>query len=148
MIEIQNVSFSYQEEEQNLKSIHLTIAPGKCVLLCGTSGCGKTTITKLINGLIPHYEDGRLEGQTLVNGRPVGETPLYELSQTVGSVFQNPKSQFFNIDSDNELAFGLETQVLLRHGFAAVSSRLWRNCRFSIYCTEMFSLCPVEKNSP
>lgn len=108
MIEIRNVSFSYQAEEHQLRNIHLTISSGECVLLCGASGCGKTTITKLINGLIPHFEEGHLEGQTLVNGKVIEDTPLYELSQTVGSVFQNPKSQFFNIDSDSELAFGLE----------------------------------------
>ena len=94
MIEIRNVSFSYQTEEQQLRNIRLTISLGECVLLCGTSGCGKTTFTKLINGLILHFEEGQLEGQTLVSGKSVEDTPLYELSQTVGFVFQNPKSNF------------------------------------------------------
>lgn len=78
------------------------------MLLCGKSGCGKTTITKLINGLIPHFNNGELSGETVVDDMKVADTPLYKLSQKVGSVFQNPKSQFFNIDSDSELAFGLE----------------------------------------
>lgn len=110
MIDIKNVSFSYtgQEEAKNLRDINLKVEPGECVLLCGESGCGKTTITKLINGLIPHFCDGELKGSTTVGDMAVEQVPLYKLSQKVGSVFQNPKSQFFNLDSDNELAFGLE----------------------------------------
>ena len=108
MIHIQNVSFSYDDGESNLEKIQLAAAPGECILLCGASGCGKTTITKLVNGLIPHFEEGHLEGRAVVAHMVVGDTPLYQLSQKVGSVFQNPKSQFFNIDSDSELAFGLE----------------------------------------
>ena len=110
MINIKDVSFTYpgNEEKANLNNVSLTIEPGECVLLCGRSGCGKTTITKLINGLIPHFAEGQLTGTTFVDKMEVPETPLYKLSQKVGSVFQNPKSQFFNIDSDSELAFGLE----------------------------------------
>ncbi len=109
MIEIKQVSFSYPGEKVGcLHKIDFQVRPGECVLLCGKSGCGKTTITKLINGLIPHFERGVLEGETLVDGMVVAHMPMYKLSQKVGSVFQNPKSQFFNIDSDSELAFGLE----------------------------------------
>ena len=110
MINIKDVSFTYpgNEEKANLNNVSLTIEPGECVLLCGRSGCGKTNITKLINGLIPHFAEGQLTGTTFVDKMEVPETPLYKLSQKVGSVFQNPKSQFFNIDSDSELAFGLE----------------------------------------
>lgn len=69
----------------------------------------KTTITKLINGLIPHFvEGGTLSGTTIVNGMNAAQTEMYRLAEQVGSVFQNPKSQFFNIDSDSEITFGLE----------------------------------------
>ena len=67
------------------------------------------------NGLIPAFtEDCTLTGQVLLNGAPVREQPLYQLARQVGSVFQNPKSQFFNLDSDSELAFGLENQGVAR----------------------------------
>lgn len=109
MITIDRVSFGYTHEKDTLKNINLHIKPGECVLLCGKSGCGKTTVTKLINGLIPHFtENSRLEGRVVAAGMEVSKTELYELSKRIGSVFQNPKSQFFNLDSDAELAFGLE----------------------------------------
>ncbi|MCG8499991.1 MAG: ABC transporter ATP-binding protein [Firmicutes bacterium] len=109
MIKIHNVSFGYTQEEQILKNINLHINKGECVLLCGKSGCGKTTVTKLINGLIPHFTDNcRLEGTVTVEGKNVAETQIYELAEKIGSVFQNPKSQFFNLDSDTEIVFGLE----------------------------------------
>ena len=111
MISIDNVSFGYGEAQETLSQVSADIAPGECVLLCGASGCGKTTVTKLLNGLIPAFTPGcRLEGQVEVDGLDPGTTPMYELARKVGSVFQNPKSQFFNLDTDSELAFGLENE--------------------------------------
>ena len=111
MISIDRVSFGYGEAQETLSQVSAAIAPGECVLLCGASGCGKTTVTKLINGLIPAFTPGcRLEGRVEVDGLDPGTTPMYELDRKVGSVFQNPKSQFFNLDTDSELAFGLENE--------------------------------------
>ena len=111
MISVDNVSFGYGEAQETLSQVSTAIAPGECVLLCGASGCGKTTVTKLINGLIPAFTPGcRLEGRVEVDGLDPGTTPMYELARKVGSVFQNPKSQFFNLDTDSELAFGLENE--------------------------------------
>ena len=111
MISIDHVSFGYGEAQETLSQVSAAIAPGECVLLCGASGCGKTTVTKLINGLIPAFTPGcRLEGRVEVDGLDPGMTPMYELARKVGSVFQNPKSQFFNLDTDSELAFGLENE--------------------------------------
>lgn len=111
MINLKNVSFDYHEEKKALKEITLSVSPGECILLCGESGCGKTTVTKLINGLIPHFIKGHsLFGNVEVAGKKVSDFQMYELAQIVGSVFQNPKSQFFNLDSDSELAFGLENE--------------------------------------
>ena len=109
MIQIQDVSFEYEKEQGTLSHIDLNIQQGECVVLIGESGCGKTTVTKLINGLIPHFvEGGTLSGTMIVNGMEVPKTEMYRLAEQVGSVFQNPKSQFFNIDSDSEITFGLE----------------------------------------
>lgn len=109
MIQIQDVSFEYEKEQGTLFHIDLNLQQGECVVLTGESGCGKTTVTKLINGLIPHFvEGGTLSGTTIVNGMEVPKAEIYRLAEQVGSVFQNPKSQFFNIDSDSEITFGLE----------------------------------------
>ena len=111
MIEIDHVSFGYADGKNTLHDLILLIPPGECVLLCGESGCGKTTVTKLINGLIPHFtENANLQGTVRVDGLATVDTELYELAKCVGSVFQNPKSQFFNLDTDSELTFGLENQ--------------------------------------
>ena len=111
MITMEHVSFGYGESQETLSQVSMAVAPGECVLLCGASGCGKTTVTKLINGLIPAFTPGcRLEGRVEVDGADPAKTPMYELARKVGSVFQNPKSQFFNLDTDSELAFGLENE--------------------------------------
>ena len=110
MIELKNVTFTYHNAERSagVYGIDLQISAGQVVLLCGLSGCGKTTITRLINGLAPAYYAGTLEGQVLIDGRDSASVTLYELSQKVGSVFQNPRSQFFSLDSTSEIAFGCE----------------------------------------
>jgi len=116
MIEMEKVSFSYYSSAQNanISQIDLTIRDTECVLLCGRSGCGKTTLIRLINGLIPSFYSGELSGSVLINGKSVQETPLYQLAEHVGSVFQNPRSQFFNIDTDSEMVFGMENLAWTR----------------------------------
>lgn len=110
MIELRNIVFSYGQGKckNGLKNINLGVATGEVVLLCGESGCGKTTLTRLINGLIPHYYEGSLSGEVLINNNEINEIPLYETAKMVGSVFQNPRSQFFNVDTTSELAFECE----------------------------------------
>ncbi|MGX8796209.1 ABC transporter ATP-binding protein [Fusibacter sp. JL298sf-3] len=109
MITVNDVTFAYKgASAPTLKSVSLSIEPGECVLLCGRSGCGKTTLLRLLNGLAPAFYEGTLTGTVKVAGRTVNETPMYELAEKIGMVYQNPRSQFFNVDTDSELAFGLE----------------------------------------
>lgn len=110
MIEIKNASFRYRSDiaAGGVQNISLSVPDGQTVVLCGESGCGKTTLTRMINGLIPHYFEGELRGSVTVSGCNVSEQPLYDTARLVGSVFQNPRSQFFNVDTTSELSFGCE----------------------------------------
>ena len=109
-ITLKNVSFSYTEslDDAVIKNLNFEIKSGECVVLVGESGCGKTTISKLINGLIPLYQSGTMAGDVLLGDKNTADITLAEISRHVGSVFQNPRSQFFNIDTDSEIAFGCE----------------------------------------
>lgn len=108
MIQFQNVNVEIQGKKI-LDNIHLTVNDGEFVLLCGESGCGKTTLTRLVNGLIPHFvRDVKVDGTVIVEGMNIADSPMYKIAESVGSVFQNPKTQFFNTDSSAEIAFGLE----------------------------------------
>ncbi|MCR4638069.1 ABC transporter ATP-binding protein [Ruminococcus sp.] len=110
---LRGVTFRYANGGQGaLNALDLEIRHGECVLLCGSSGCGKTTVTRLLNGLIPHYYEGMLDGYVSVMGKNICDTPIEDLAGIVGSVFQNPRSQFFCVDTTAELAFGCENMGL------------------------------------
>lgn len=131
MVELKNVNFKYGSKMEsmsndlsdtdtpsvpektgsgNLTDINLTIDAGEFVLLTGPSGCGKTTILRLLNGLIPKYYSGELSGKIEIDHESIENKELYQIANKVGTVFQNPKSQFFNVDTTSELAFGCENQ--------------------------------------
>lgn len=122
MIELEDVSFLYvaetelnndekeRKQPESLKNINLSVNKGEVVLLTGPSGCGKTTILRLINGLIPEYYTGKLSGAVHIAGRDSFRISLEERASIVGTVFQDPRAQFFSVDTTNELAFGCENR--------------------------------------
>ncbi len=148
MIEFKNVCFVYSggEEGDGIKNINLTIHKGETILITGDSGCGKTTVTRLINGLIPHFYEGKLEGEVLINGKNISKEPIYQISKYVGSVFQNPRSQFFNVDTTSELAFSPENQGI---SMTDISKRIEKAVSdFSLYSLmdrSIFQLSGGEK---
>ena len=109
LIETSAVGFTYQgSETPALQDVTLSIGAGECVLLCGKSGCGKTTFTRLLNGLAPAFFPGRMLGRCRVGDLLAGTAAIEEYVPLVGSVFQNPKTQYFNVDTTAELAFPCE----------------------------------------
>ena len=108
MITFKNFNYKYIESKKlNIEDLSLEIKKGECILFTGASGCGKTTIMRVLNGLAPEFFDGGFSGEFKVAHLSIGDR-LKEFSKVVGSVFQNPKNQFFNLDSTSELAFSME----------------------------------------
>ena len=109
MIHIQNVSFTYEQADTpSLKNINLSVKTGECVLLCGKSGCGKTTLIRLLCGMLPDFYNGAFTGSVSVKGIDPIAAPMYEIAKTVGTVFQNPRTQFYTVNTTSEIAFGCE----------------------------------------
>lgn len=118
MIQLENVNFTYNNSDKGaLKDVSITIGSGECVLLCGESGCGKTTITRMLNGLIPHFYEGEMHGKVTVCGMDVQKEEIYNISQKVGSVFQNPRSQFFVWTRRVRLPLDVKTLVCRKKRF-------------------------------
>ena len=115
MISFQNFSFRYEESKDfTLRGIDMTVRTGEFILLTGRSGCGKTTLIRSLNGLIPHFYPGEIKGDLLMDGHSLLEMKPSELAGQVGTVFQDPRSQFFMTDTTRELAFGCENLGLAR----------------------------------
>ncbi len=95
MMQISNTNFQYAESSEGVQNINLTIQTGQCVVLIGPSGGGKITISRILNRLIPAYYDGKLTGEVLLNNENLQNYTNYEIASEIGSVFQDPKSQFF-----------------------------------------------------
>src|SRR4030043_1087656 len=103
---------SYRYPGTDAWAIHyldLTIHPDESVLVAGASGSGKSTLCRASIGLVPHFHQGQLMGQVLLEGLDTRQHPVYQLFRHAGLVFQNPDAQLFNHSVEAELAYGLES---------------------------------------
>jgi energy-coupling factor transport system ATP-binding protein len=131
MIRLEKVSFKYgsgKKKEYNIKDIDLSIASGECVIITGESGCGKTTLTRVLNGLCPNYYEGILKGSYTLNGERVFasdeegtvdtengyEKSLDDIGMLIGNVFQDPRSQFFAVNTTDEIVLAMENRNFTR----------------------------------
>lgn len=109
MILLKDVSYEWEDGRTALKNINLEIKKGEFILISGKSGSGKSTLGSVMNGLIPHYYKGKMKGEAFAFGKDISKLLLHEVGHIVGTVFQDPRSQFFTTTTDEEIAFGLQT---------------------------------------
>jgi energy-coupling factor transporter ATP-binding protein EcfA2 len=109
LLTIEELNFRYLiREEPALQNINLSFSSGEVSLIAGASGCGKTTMIRCINGLIPHSYRGEKSGLIRINGQDLAPLKLAEISQKIGTVLQDPERQILGTKVVNEVAFGLE----------------------------------------
>ena len=112
-ITLNNISFSYGDfEKKSLNNINLKINKGEVVLLCGASGCGKSTLLQIMNGVLPEQKEGKLTGNIYIDGQDASKLSTKERSKYMGSVFQNPKTQFFHLNTTDELYFSAANHLV------------------------------------
>lgn len=108
-LEIKNLTFCYnRREDPCLVDLNLQLGKGEILLVAGASGCGKTTLMRCINGLIPRTYHGKMDGEISIFGQSVGELDMAQLSSNVGTLLQDPERQIVASYVVNEVAFGLE----------------------------------------
>lgn len=109
IIEFKDFSFQYRvQAEPTLKNINLTIYDGEKVLIVGPSGSGKSTLAHCLNGLVPFYYDGKMKGQLKINNENIKSKNIFDLSKIVGTVLQDPDSQFIGLTVGEDITFKLE----------------------------------------
>ena len=109
IIEFKDFSFRYRvQAEPTVKNINLSIYEGEKVLIVGPSGSGKSTLAHCINGLVPFFYDGIVTGRLNINGSDATKMNIFELSKIVGTVLQDPDSQFIGLTVGEDIAFKLE----------------------------------------
>lgn len=113
VIEFKDFGFRYRvQAEQTLKNINLTIYEGEKVLIVGPSGSGKSTLAHCLNGLVPFYYNGEISGSLKIDGEDISNKNIFELSQIVGTVLQDPDSQFIGLTVAEDIAFKLENYCI------------------------------------
>ena len=108
MVKIENLTLSYNGKEEILKNINIEIKKGESILFTGKSGSGKSSIINSINGLAERYDNAKITGNIIINGKNIKNFKIYEISMLISTVFQNPKTYFFNVNTTLELLFYLE----------------------------------------
>ncbi|MBQ1288156.1 MAG: energy-coupling factor transporter ATPase [Erysipelotrichaceae bacterium] len=115
LIEIKNVSFSYNETKKAVNDVSFDVEQGSYVTVIGHNGSGKSTLAKLIAGLLPVKE-----GKILIDGKEVNEENISSMRTRLGIVFQNPDNQFIGSTVRDDIAFGLENKLVKSEDMDAI----------------------------
>ncbi len=108
VLKAEGLSFQYQDSSEGISGLYFSVRKGEIILLTGNSGCGKTTLLKCLNGLIPEITEGKISGNLSIDGKNYTSMKMHTLNEHIGSVFQNPRSQFFTDNTTAELVFPME----------------------------------------
>jgi energy-coupling factor transporter ATP-binding protein EcfA2 len=144
---IDNLSFQYRTRpEKAIDNISFELKPGELLLIAGSSGCGKTTLARCINGLIPRSYKGERAGKLLLHGRDVSEMKIADVAQTVGTLLQDPERQIVASNVYNEVAFGPENLGLPREEILSRVDAAMKRLRIEhLLERETFNLSGGEK---
>ena len=113
VIEFKNFTWQYNaQKEPTLRGIDLTVFEGEKVLICGPSGCVKSTLAHCLNGLIPFSYRGEMSGSLRLFGRETRGLSLFEISKLVGTVLQDSDGQFVGLTVAEDIAFALENDAV------------------------------------
>ncbi|MBI3170377.1 MAG: ABC transporter ATP-binding protein, partial [Chloroflexi bacterium] len=117
---VEDLTFKYKTRpELALENVSFELKQGELLLIAGSSGCGKTTLARCINGLIPRSYRGERSGRVLLHGREVADLQIPEMAQVVGTLLQDPERQIVASNVFNEVAFGPENLGLPREEICA-----------------------------
>lgn len=115
VLQFEHATFCYEgASTPSIEDITLEVVEGQFIVFTGESGCGKTTLTRFANGLIPSFFPGYLEGRVMVGGVDIAQADAGEIGQHTASIFQDPRSQFFTTDTASEVAFACENYGMPR----------------------------------
>src|SRR5512134_246496 len=144
---IENLSFQYRTRpEPAIQNISFELKPGEMLLIAGSSGCGKTTLARCINGLIPRSYRGKREGRVLLHGKDVADMQIADTAQTVGTLLQDPERQIVASNVYNEIAFGPENLGMPRAEIVARVEQAMKRLKIEyLRERETFNLSGGEK---
>jgi cobalt transport protein ATP-binding subunit len=118
-VSIRDLAYTYRgQKEPALDGVSLDVAQGEFIVIMGHSGAGKSTLCTSLNGLIPHFFRGRMQGEVLIEGRSTREGKVGEFAKDVGLVFQDFEAQLFSTNVALEVAFGPENFEVEREEMA------------------------------
>ncbi|BDZ29665.1 ABC transporter ATP-binding protein [Lactiplantibacillus sp. WILCCON 0030] len=124
IISFKDFSFQYDSQtEPTLRHLNLDIYPGEKVLIAGPSGSGKSTLGRCLNGLIPQSYPGKMSGQVFINGQEIQTSSIFDLSLQVGTVLQDPDSQFVGLTVVEDMAFSLENDQRTQADMRAATAK-------------------------
>lgn len=147
VLSIENLTFQYRSRPvPAIQDISFEMKQGEMLLIAGSSGCGKTTLARCINGLIPRSYGGSRSGKVLLGGRDVSDMSLVQVAQVVGTLLQDPERQIVASNVYNEIAFGPENLGLPREEIIARVEQVMKRLKIEHLRTrDTFTLSGGEK---